>query len=90
MNIDIIGYSAIAISAIATIPQIKQIVYTKQVRDINIFFFILRAISSILFLIYGLLKKEYIMIGSTIMPIFLEITVIILYIKYRNIEIEPI
>ena len=87
MNIDIIGYSAIFIAAIATIPQIKQIVYTKQVRDINIIFFILRGISSILFLIYGILKQEYIMIGSTIMPILLEITVIILYIKYRNIEL---
>ena len=84
MNIDIIGYVAIGIAAIATIPQIKQIVYTKQVRDINIFFFILRCISSILYFIYGFLNHEWIMVGSTVMPILLELTVIFLYMKYNN------
>jgi MtN3 and saliva related transmembrane protein len=88
MNIDIIGYIGLGFAAIATIPQIKQILYTKQVRDINIFFFILRLISAILYLIYGILKEEYIMVCSTIMPIFFSSIVIILYITYRNIEIE--
>jgi len=88
MNIDIIGYIGLCFAAIATIPQIKQILYTKQVRDINIFFFILRLISAILYLIYGILKEEYIMVCSTIMPIIFSSIVIILYIKYRNIEIE--
>ena len=84
MNIDTIGYIAIGIAAIATIPQVKQILYTKQVRDINIFFFILRAISSCLYFTYGLLKEEYIMMGSAIFPLILELSVIILYIRFSN------
>ena len=89
MNIDIIGYSAICVAAIATVPQLYQTYNTRQVRDINFFFFFLRAFSSILYLIYGILKQEYIMISSTIMPIILELSIVILYIKYRNNETTP-
>ena len=89
MNVDIIGYSAIGIAAIATLPQLNQICITKKVRDLNFFFFFLRAISSILYFSYGLLKQEYIMMASAIMPIILEVLVLIFYLKYRNIDVEP-
>lgn len=39
MSLDIIGYSAVVIGAISTVPQIYQIIKTKQVRDINFTFF---------------------------------------------------
>ena len=38
MDYDIIGYTAIGIAAIATIPQLHQICITKKVRDLNFFF----------------------------------------------------
>ena len=84
MIIESIGYTAVVIGAISTGPQIYQIIKTKQVRDINFKFFFLRAFSSILYIIYGLLKYDYVMMSSAIMPFLLEISVLILYIKYRN------
>ena len=84
MITDAIGYTAVAIGAISTAPQIYQIIKTKQVRDINFTFFFLRAFSSILYIIYGLLKHDYVMTASAVMPLVLEISVLILYLKYKN------
>ena len=88
MIIESIGYTAVVIGAISTGPQIYQIIKTKQVRDINFKFFFLRALSSILYIIYGLLKNDYVMMSSAIMPFVLEISVLILFLKYKNNKIE--
>lgn len=88
MIIESIGYTAVVIGAISTGPQIYQIIKTKQVRDINFKFFFLRAFSSILYIIYGLLKNDYVMMSSAIMPFVLEISVLILFLKYKNSKIE--
>jgi MtN3 and saliva related transmembrane protein len=88
MIIESIGYTAVVIGAISTGPQIYQIIKTKQVRDINFKFFFLRAFSSILYIIYGILKYDYVMMSSAIMPFILEISVIILYLKYKNNQIQ--
>jgi len=84
MNIDIIGYIAVVIGAFSTAPQIYQIVKTKKVRDINFLFFFYRAFSSILYVIYGSLKKDYVMLASAIMPLILEFTVLFLYLLYSK------
>ena len=86
MNIDTIGYVAVVIGAISTGPQIYQILKTKKVRDINFLFFFMRALSSILYIVYGLLKKEYIMFASAIMPLILEVFVLVLYFLYKSHE----
>lgn len=88
MIIESIGYTAVVIGAISTGPQIYQIIKTKQVRDINFKFFFMRAFSSILYIIYGLLKYDYVMMASAIMPFILEISVLILFLKYKNNNIE--
>ncbi len=85
MNIDYIGYSAVVIGAISTIPQLYQIIKTKKVRDINFFFFFMRALASILYIIYGVLKEDYVMFCSAIMPLILEFVVLILYLKYSAV-----
>ena len=84
MNIDIIGYTAVIIGALSTAPQIYQIVKTKKVRDINFLFFFLRAVSSVLYIIYGILKEDYVMFASAIMPLVLEFTVLVLYLLYTK------
>lgn len=88
MIIESIGYTAVFIGAISTGPQIYQIIKTKQVRDINFKFFFLRAFSSILYIIYGLLKYDYVMMASAIMPFILEISVLILFLKYKKNNIQ--
>lgn len=84
MNVEIIGYTAVVIGALSTAPQIYQIVKTKKVRDINFLFFFLRAVSSVLYILYGILKEDYVMFASAIMPLVLEFTVLVLYLLYTK------
>ena len=57
---------------------------TKKVRDINFLFFFLRAVSSVLYILYGILKEDYVMFASAIMPLVLEFTVLVLYLLYTK------
>ena len=94
MSIEILGYSAVVLGAVSAIPQLYQIFQTKKVRDINFLFFLTSAMSSFMYIIYGFIKKDYVMMSSAIMPLFLEVVVLILYLRYNksqgneNIEIE--
>ena len=86
MNVDIIGYVAVVIGAISIGPQIYKILKTKKVRDINFLFFFMRALSSVLYIIYGLLKKDYVIFSSAIMPLVLEICVYFYIFIYKSGE----
>jgi MtN3 and saliva related transmembrane protein len=84
MSIEIIGYTAIGISTFASIPQLIQIIKTKRVRDLNPYFFTLDCIACIMYIIYGILDKNYIIMSSSIMPFINRLIIIILYYNYKN------
>ena len=84
MSIQILGYCAIALAACASIPQLVQIINTKKVRDLNPLFFCMDCTASLMYIIYGLLHKDYIMMGSAIMPFTSQFIIIILYFCYKN------
>jgi len=88
MDYNIIGYIGVFIASISLFPQINQIIKTQQVRDVNLYFFILSVISEILYISYGIIKKEYVMIFSTIPPMMSQLAVIYLLIKYNKNEIK--
>jgi uncharacterized protein with PQ loop repeat len=84
MSIKILGYCAIALAACAAIPQLIQIIKTKQVRDLNPIYFCIESIASFLYILYGFLSKDYIMMGSAIMPFTSQLIIIILYFCFKN------
>ena len=86
MSYKYIGYTAVGLGAISAIPQIYQIIKTKKVRDINFLFFVLRCTASFLYILYGALKPDYVMMSSAIAPTLSEISVLVLYYKYNNIS----
>lgn len=83
---NIIGYTGVFVASISLFPQINQIIKTQQVRDVNLYFFILSVISEILYISYGIIKKDYVMIFSTIPPMISQLVVIYLLIKYNKSE----
>jgi MtN3 and saliva related transmembrane protein len=83
-----IGYSGVLISSISLIPQICQIIKTKKVDDLNRSYFLLCIISEFLYISYGIIILDYVMILSTIPPMISQIIVIYLHCKYKNANIE--
>ena len=86
MSYKYIGYTAVGLGAISAIPQIYQIIKTKKVRDINFLFFVIRLLAGLLYILYGILKKDFVMSASALIPTISEIIVLILYCKYNNNE----
>ena len=84
MTIKILGYSAISLAACAAVPQLIQIIKTQKVRDLNPVFFCMECLASLMYIIYGFLSNDYIMMGSAIMPFTSQLIIIILYLCYKD------
>ena len=84
MSYEYIGYTAVGLGAISAIPQIYQIIKTKKVRDINFLFFFIRLFAGLLYISYGILRNDYVMAASALIPTISEIIVLILYHKYKT------
>ena len=87
MSIKILGYIAISLAALAAIPQLYQIIKTKKVRDLNPVFFFMDALASLLYIIYGILDNDFVMMGSAIMPFLSQLIILFLWKCYKNIDI---
>jgi MtN3 and saliva related transmembrane protein len=83
-----IGYSGVLIASISLIPQIFQILKTKKVDDLNRSYFFLCVISEILYISYGIVIQDYVMVSSTIPPMISQMIVIYLHCKYKNANVE--
>jgi len=85
-NLYIIAYSAGALSFVTSLPQLHQIIKTKKVRDLNPYFFILHSSSDLLYIIYGVLAKDYFLTYSMTLPAFCNLLIFILWFIYKNNE----
>tara|TARA_A100001011_G_scaffold326513_1_gene350085 strand:+ start:2084 stop:2371 length:288 start_codon:yes stop_codon:yes gene_type:complete len=85
---DFIGYGGVLVASISLLPQICQIIKTKQVRDINRTYFFLCVLSELLYISYGFVKHDYVMVASTIPPMISQVGVIYLHCKYKKNEIS--
>ena len=84
MDIKALGYTAIGVAAFAALPQLYQIIKTKKVRDLNPCFFFLDCSASLMYILYGILVNDYVMMGSAIMPFLSQITILVLWFFYKN------
>ena len=83
-----IVYTAGALGFITSLPQLYQIIKTKKVRDLNPLFFILHFKSDLLYMTYGILTNDYLLVYSLTMPVFCNFLIFILYFVYKNNNIE--
>ena len=79
-----LGYIAIGTAACAAMPQLYQIIKTKKVRDLNPCFFLLDCSASLMYIIYGILTDDYVMMGSAIMPFTSQLIILVLWCCYRK------
>lgn len=88
MNADlyILAYTAGAIAFVTSLPQLHQIIKTKKVRDLNPLFFILHSSSDLIYIVYGVLSKDYLLTYSMTMPAFCNLLIFILWYLYKDNE----
>jgi len=83
-NVLIWGYCAVFIGSVAPFSQLYKVVKTHNVRDLSPSFFILRIISEIMYIVYGFLVEDYVMVCSAIVPAFVEIIIFLYWCRYHK------
>ena len=82
--IDRIGITAGICTAISLLPQIIKVVKEKKTEDISLFYLVVLLVGLGLWTYYGFLKKDLPIIATNIFSMLLNITMIILGIRYKR------
>lgn len=79
-----IGWTAVVIGGLSSIPQLIKTVRTKKVEDLSPLFAGLRISSEVLYAIYGVFTRDWVMCASTGVPLLSDCLQLGLYAKYKN------
>ena len=82
----IIAYVAGGICFITSLPQIRQIIITRKVRDLNPYFFVLHSTSDVLYIVYGFIVDDLFLATSMSLSAFCNIFILILWFIYKDNE----
>ena len=86
--LNFIGYTAGVTNAIAMIPQIIKLIKTKKSNDISILTFIMLFITSILWIVFGIIISSISIIVSSSIGFCLTLTISILTFIYYKKQTE--
>lgn len=83
-GVDILGYVAGAITTLTFLPQVLKTIREKSVKDISLMMFIIAAVNEILWIIYGALKNDWVIILTNAVILCLSLTMIYLKFAYAH------
>ena len=80
----IIGIAASICIAASLLPQLKKLITEKQAEDISLGMLFILTAGQILWIIYGVLKNDLIIIISNCFSLLADIVTIVLSIRYKK------
>lgn len=78
-----IGSAAAFLTMFAFLPQVIKIIKTKSVKDISLFALLQFSLGSLLWLLYGIYRSDFIIITANATSLLIFLSAVILCIKYR-------
>jgi len=84
MNSEVIGILAGALSCTTFLPQVIKTWKSKSTKDVSLTMFLIAALGTTLWLVYGILINSISIIGTNIVVLIFSITM--LFLIYRNRE----
>jgi MtN3 and saliva related transmembrane protein len=82
--ISITGIGASICTATASIPQFVKIVTCKKANDISLVMLLVLITGLGLWILYGFLKKDIILMVANTIPFAVNILIVIFYFRYKN------
>ncbi|HOZ84379.1 MAG TPA: SemiSWEET transporter [Niabella sp.] len=80
--VDILGYTAGLLTTLTFLPQVIKTVKDKSAKDISLAMFLIAATNQVLWIGYGVLKEDLVIILTNAIILVLSITMIVLKIKF--------
>ena len=84
MSIDTLGYIAGAITALTFLPQVVKTWKEKSAKDISLLMFLIAATNEILWIIYGALLDNWVIILTNSVILVMSLTMIYLKLRYNR------
>lgn len=85
MHSEVVGALAALLTMFGFVPQIIKIVRTRSVNDVSLLMLVQYSAGIFLWLVYGALIKDRILIIANIVTLFTLAVAIGLYLKYRSV-----
>jgi len=80
----IIGIGASVLTAVSAIPQVIKLIKEKKAEDVSLLMFFVLLAGLGLWIYYGFLKEDWILICSNSFSFLINLTVVILTLKYKK------
>lgn len=82
-GVDILGYSAGAITSLTFLPQVIKTWKERSAKDISLMMFLIAALNEIMWVVYGILLNNWIIILTNSVILVMSLTMIYFKLKYK-------
>lgn len=80
--VDILGYVAGLLTTLTFLPQVIKTVKERSAKDVSLNMFLIAAANQVLWIIYGVLREDKVIILTNVFILVLSLTMIFLKMKY--------
>jgi len=82
-GVDILGYSAGAITSLTFLPQVIKTWKVKSAKDISLLMFVIAAINEVMWIVYGALLDNWVIILTNIIVLSMALTMIYFKLRFK-------
>ncbi len=82
-GVDLLGYAAGAITSLTFLPQVIKTWKEKSAKDVSLLMFIIAAINEVMWILYGALLDNWVIILTNAIVLAMSCTMIFLKLRYR-------
>ncbi len=83
--VTILGYTAGAVTAFTFLPQVIKTWKEKSAKNVALGMFIIAFINEAMWIAYGILRNDWVIISTNVVMILMCSTMIALKLKYKNV-----
>ena len=80
---DVLGYSACAVTAMTFLPQVIKTWKEKSARNVSLLMFIIAAVNEVMWIAYGVLRDDMVIIVTNVIMIAMASVMISLKLRYK-------
>ena len=82
-GVDILGYAAGAITSLTFLPQVIKTWKEKSAKDISLLMFVIAAVNEVMWIAYGALLNNWVIILTNAIVLAMSLTMIYLKFRYK-------
>jgi MtN3 and saliva related transmembrane protein len=82
--VDILGYTAGAITSLTFLPQVIKTWVSRSAKDVSLVMFLIAAVNEVMWIVYGVLLDNWVIILTNAVVLSMSLIMIILKLRYSG------